>query len=96
MANGLVEQFIFGIKHYNEVLNVSRSYLTPSHSPSLTDMALQIYDQLDWSVLKANRHWLSPRFRQLHDLGLRIPIWIPSQVSRATVLKVWTSLPRQR
>jgi alpha,alpha-trehalase len=59
MAKGLVEHFIFEIKHYNKILNGSRSYyLARSQPPFLTDMALQIYNQLDRSDLDANRQWL--------------------------------------
>jgi len=59
MAKGIVEHFIFEIKHYNKILNGSRSYyLARSQPPFLTDMALQIYNQLDRSDLEANRKWL--------------------------------------
>ena len=59
MAKGLVEHFIFEIKHYNKILNGSRSYyLSRTQPPFLTDMALQIYNQLDRSDLEANRRWL--------------------------------------
>ena len=59
MAKGLVEHFIFEIRHYNKILNGSRSYyLARSQPPFLTDMALQIYNQLDRSDLEANRQWL--------------------------------------
>jgi alpha,alpha-trehalase len=59
MAKGLVEHFIFEVKHYNKILNGSRSYyLARSQPPFLTDMALQIYNQLDRSDLQANRQWL--------------------------------------
>ncbi|KAI0247648.1 trehalase-domain-containing protein [Lactifluus subvellereus] len=59
MAKGLVEHFIFEVKHYNKILNDSRSYyLARSQPPFLTDMALQIYNQLDRSGLEANRQWL--------------------------------------
>ncbi|KAH9963100.1 alpha,alpha-trehalase-neutral trehalase [Lactifluus volemus] len=59
MAKGIVDHFIFEIKHYNKILNGSRSYyLARSQPPFLTDMALQIYNQLDRSDLEANRQWL--------------------------------------
>ncbi|EJU04826.1 alpha trehalase [Dacryopinax primogenitus] len=46
MAQGMVEHFCFEIKHYNKVLNGSRSYyLCRTQPPFLTDMALQIYNQ---------------------------------------------------
>src|SRR5712671_3199503 len=59
MAKGIVEHFIFEVKHYNKILNGSRSYyLARSQPPFLTDMALQIYNQLDRSDLESNRQWL--------------------------------------
>ncbi|KAH0833005.1 glycoside hydrolase family 37 protein [Lanmaoa asiatica] len=59
MAKGMVDHFIFEIKHYGKILNGSRSYyLCRTQPPFLTDMALQIYNQLDRSDMKANRKWL--------------------------------------
>ncbi|KAI0034747.1 alpha,alpha-trehalase-neutral trehalase [Vararia minispora EC-137] len=59
MAKGIVEHFIFEIRHYNKILNGSRSYyLARSQPPFLTDMALQIYNQLDRTDMDANRQWL--------------------------------------
>ncbi|ESK95365.1 neutral trehalase [Moniliophthora roreri MCA 2997] len=59
MAKGMVDHFIFEIKHYNKILNGSRSYyLCRTQPPFLTDMALQIYNQLDRSDVEENRQWL--------------------------------------
>lgn len=59
MAKGMVDHFIFEIKHYNKILNGSRSYyLCRSQPPFLTDMALQIYNQLDRTDAEGNRQWL--------------------------------------
>ncbi|KAL4064454.1 glycoside hydrolase family 37 protein [Scleroderma yunnanense] len=59
MAKNMVEHFIFEIKHYGKILNGSRSYyLCRTQPPFLTDMALQIYNQLDRSDIEANRQWL--------------------------------------
>ncbi|KAJ3510978.1 hypothetical protein NLJ89_g4366 [Agrocybe chaxingu] len=59
MAKGMVEHFIFEIKHYGKILNGSRSYyLCRTQPPFLTDMALQIYNQLDRSDTDSNRDWL--------------------------------------
>ncbi|KAJ7285295.1 alpha,alpha-trehalase-neutral trehalase [Mycena rebaudengoi] len=56
---GMVDHFIFEIKHYGKILNGSRSYyLCRTQPPFLTDMALQIYNQLDRSDLAANHAWL--------------------------------------
>ncbi|KAJ4500920.1 alpha,alpha-trehalase-neutral trehalase [Lentinula lateritia] len=59
MAQGMVDHFIFEIKHYGKILNGSRSYyLCRTQPPFLTDMALQIFNQLDRSDVDANRAWL--------------------------------------
>ncbi|CDZ97620.1 trehalase-domain-containing protein [Phaffia rhodozyma] len=59
MAKGMVEHFIFEIKHYGKILNGSRSYyLCRTQPPFLTDMALQTYNQLDRADEKANNLWL--------------------------------------
>ncbi|KAF9041963.1 glycoside hydrolase family 37 protein [Hymenopellis radicata] len=59
MAKGMVDHFIFEIKHYGKILNGSRSYyLCRTQPPFLTDMALQIYNQLDKSDVDENRAWL--------------------------------------
>ena len=59
MAKGMVDHFIFEIKHYGKILNGSRSYyLCRAQPPFLTDMALQIYNQLDRSDMEENRAWL--------------------------------------
>ncbi|KAL7410527.1 glycoside hydrolase family 37 protein [Mrakia frigida] len=59
MAKGMVEHFIFEIKHYGKILNGSRSYyLCRSQPPFLTDMALQTYNQLDRTEDKENKVWL--------------------------------------
>ncbi|GBE87888.1 trehalase-domain-containing protein [Sparassis latifolia] len=59
MAKGMVDHFIFEIRHYGKILNGSRSYyLCRTQPPFLTDMALQIYNQLDRSDVDANRAWL--------------------------------------
>ncbi|KAF8340465.1 glycoside hydrolase family 37 protein [Cantharellus anzutake] len=59
MAQGMVEHFVFEIKHYGKILNGSRSYyLCRTQPPFLTDMALQIFNQLDRSKAEQNRSWL--------------------------------------
>ncbi|KAF7311296.1 Trehalase [Mycena kentingensis (nom. inval.)] len=59
MAQGIIEHFIFEIKHYGMILNGSRSYyLCRTQPPFLTDMALQIYNHLDRTDPSANRAWL--------------------------------------
>ncbi|KAI0682346.1 glycoside hydrolase family 37 protein [Cytidiella melzeri] len=64
MAKGMVDHFIFEIKHYGKILNGSRSYyLCRTQPPFLTDMALQIYNQLDRLDVEANRVWLKRAIR---------------------------------
>ncbi|KAI0648988.1 trehalase-domain-containing protein [Trametes meyenii] len=59
LAKGMVDHFIFEIQHYGKILNGSRSYyLCRTQPPFLTDMALQIYNQLDRSDMEENRQWL--------------------------------------
>ncbi|KAJ3491762.1 hypothetical protein NLI96_g452 [Meripilus lineatus] len=59
MAKGMVDHFIFEIKHYGKILNGSRSYyLCRTQPPFLTDMALQIFNQLDRTDSEGNRAWL--------------------------------------
>ncbi|KAH9831602.1 trehalase-domain-containing protein [Rhodofomes roseus] len=59
LAKGMVDHFVFEIRHYGKILNGSRSYyLCRTQPPFLTDMALQIYNQLDRSDMEANRAWL--------------------------------------
>ncbi|WVQ78305.1 hypothetical protein IAT38_000390 [Cryptococcus sp. DSM 104549] len=59
LAKSIVEHCIFEIKYYNKVLNGNRSYyLCRSQPPFLTDLALQIYNQLDRSKPEENKVWL--------------------------------------
>jgi len=47
LAKGMVENFIFCIKHYGKILNANRSYyLCRSQPPFLTDMAIRVYDKI--------------------------------------------------
>ena len=47
LARGMVENFIFEIKHYGKILNANRSYyLCRSQPPFLTDMTIQIYEKI--------------------------------------------------
>lgn len=47
LAKGMVENFIFCIKHYGKILNANRSYyLCRSQPPFLTDMALRVFDRI--------------------------------------------------
>ncbi len=47
LAQGMVEQFLYEIEHYGQILNANRSYyLTRSQPPFLTAMGWAVYDQL--------------------------------------------------
>lgn len=82
MAKGMVDHFIFEIKHYGKILNGSRSYyLCRTQPPFLTDMALQIYNQLDRSDMKANREWLKraiqAAIKEYHTVWMAEPRFDP-------------------
>lgn len=64
LAKGIVEHFMFQIKHYNKVLNGNRTYyLCRSQPPFFTDLALQIFNQLDRSKMDENKEWLRRAIR---------------------------------
>ncbi|GAA6034834.1 hypothetical protein JCM8097_009323 [Rhodosporidiobolus ruineniae] len=59
LAKGIVEHFLFCIKHYRKIPNGSRSYyLMRSQPPFLTDLALQVYEQLDPANEAENKDFL--------------------------------------
>lgn len=59
LAKGIVDHFLFEIKHYGKILNGNRSYyLCRSQPPFLTDFILQVYAQLDPSQAEENKAWL--------------------------------------
>ncbi|KAK9478332.1 trehalase-domain-containing protein [Lipomyces japonicus] len=49
LARGMVENFCFEIKNYGKILNANRSYyLCRSQPPFLTDMALRVYEKIQY------------------------------------------------
>lgn len=55
LAKGMVDNFVYEIKHYGKILNANRSYyLSRSQPPFLTDMARQVYIKLP----TCNPSWL--------------------------------------
>ncbi|SNX83434.1 probable Neutral trehalase [Melanopsichium pennsylvanicum] len=59
LAKGMVDHFIFEIKHYGKILNGNRTYyLMRAQPPFLTDMALQVYSRLDPANETDNTEWL--------------------------------------
>ncbi|KAG8995873.1 alpha,alpha-trehalase nth1 [Tulasnella sp. JGI-2019a] len=78
MAKGMVDHFIFEIKHYGKILNGSRSYyLCRTQPPFLTDMALQIFNQLDRSKYAENKKWLKraiqAAIKEYHTIWMAVP-----------------------
>ena len=78
MAMNHVEHFIFEIKHYNKVLNGNRSYyLARSQPPFVTDLALQIYNQMPREMQKQHVEWLKRAIRaaikEYHTYWMREP-----------------------
>ncbi|CEP19940.1 hypothetical protein [Parasitella parasitica] len=67
LAQGMVDNFVYQIKHYGKILNANRSYyLCRSQPPFLTDMALRVYKKLDGSTTSkklANLAWLANVFQ---------------------------------
>ncbi|OAD69446.1 glycoside hydrolase family 37 protein [Phycomyces blakesleeanus NRRL 1555(-)] len=60
LAKGMVDNFVYEIKHYGKILNANRSYyLSRSQPPFLTDMALKVYAKLPSSTADENKLWLS-------------------------------------
>ncbi|KAI7884233.1 trehalase-domain-containing protein [Lichtheimia hyalospora FSU 10163] len=59
LAQGMVENFAYEIKHYGKILNANRSYyLTRSQPPFLTDMAHKVYERMPQSNQEKNKDWL--------------------------------------
>ncbi|WWC69414.1 uncharacterized protein I206_103353 [Kwoniella pini CBS 10737] len=81
--SSIVEHCIFEIKHYNKVLNGNRSYyLARSQPPFLTDLALQIYNQLDRSQKEENKSWLKrvvqASIKEYHSYWMSVPSLDPA------------------
>jgi alpha,alpha-trehalase len=54
LASGMVENFLYEIRNYGEILNANRTYyLTRSQPPFLTEMVLAVYERTH------DRRWLS-------------------------------------
>ncbi|OAD77206.1 glycoside hydrolase family 37 protein [Phycomyces blakesleeanus NRRL 1555(-)] len=62
LAKGMVDNFVYEIKHYGKILNANRSYyLSRSQPPFLTDMALKVYERLP--PTKESKVWLERAFQ---------------------------------
>lgn len=62
LAQDMVDNFVYQIRHYGKILNANRSYfLTRSQPPFLTDMALSVYHALPATA--ASKAWLADVLR---------------------------------
>lgn len=86
LAQGMVENFAYEIKHYGKILNANRSYyLSRSQPPFLTDMAKQVYLKLP--AKKENKEWLrtmlQAAIKEYHTVWMSEPRLDPkTQLSR--------------
>ncbi|CAG8515163.1 8772_t:CDS:2 [Ambispora leptoticha] len=81
MAKGMVENFVYEIKHYGKILNANRSYyLTRSQPPFLTDMALRVYHHLSGEESEKVK-WLATAFnaaiKEYHTVWMSVPRYDP-------------------
>ncbi|KAI8644883.1 trehalase-domain-containing protein [Parasitella parasitica] len=87
LAQGMVENFTYEIKHYGKILNANRSYyLTRSQPPFLTDMARQVYLKLP-GCDSDNKAWLQSALqaaiKEYHSVWMSEPRLDPkTQLSR--------------
>ncbi|GAA5801736.1 hypothetical protein HPULCUR_007188 [Helicostylum pulchrum] len=86
LAQGMVENFAYEIKHYGKILNANRSYyLTRSQPPFLTDMAYQVYLKLP--KMEESKSWLrimlQAAIKEYHTVWMSEPRLDPvTQLSR--------------
>lgn len=82
LAQDMVDNFVYQIKHYGKILNANRSYyLCRSQPPFLTDMAIRVFKKLDHSTT-------SLKLKQLDWLAHVLQIAIKEYFS------VWMAEPR--
>ncbi|KAI8080243.1 trehalase-domain-containing protein [Gilbertella persicaria] len=86
LAQGMVDNFVYEIKHYGKILNANRSYyLSRSQPPFLTDMALRVKQHLpDVCDKKAwLRGVLQAAIKEYHTVWMSEPRLDPkTQLSR--------------
>lgn len=62
LAKSMVDNFVYEIRHYGQILNANRSYyLTRSQPPFLTSMALAVFEHLPRNP--ENQKWLAEVFQ---------------------------------
>ncbi|KAG0199312.1 alpha,alpha-trehalase nth1 [Mortierella sp. GBA30] len=60
LAKGMIDNFVYEIQHYGQILNANRSYyLLRSQPPFLTDMILKVFERLPFTLEQENKQWLS-------------------------------------
>lgn len=76
LARGMVDNFLFEVEHYGEVLNANRTYyLTRSQPPFLTSMVMSVYDA-EKAAGHEDRAWLAKAYELAikdHDLWIKDP-----------------------
>ncbi|KAI8991915.1 neutral trehalase [Mycotypha africana] len=82
LAEGMVENFAYEIKHYGKILNANRSYyLSRSQPPFLTDMARQVYlkkvEKQHTSDIENHKAWLrrmlQAAMKEYHTVWMAAP-----------------------
>ncbi|CAO3630836.1 unnamed protein product [Mucor hiemalis] len=82
LAQDMVDNFVYQIKHYGKILNANRSYyLCRSQPPFLTDMAIRVFKKLDHSTT-------SLKLKQLDWLANVL------QIAIKEYFNVWMAEPR--
>jgi alpha,alpha-trehalase len=84
LAQGMVDNFAYEIKHYGKILNANRSYyLSRSQPPFLTDMARQVYLNLSPTNKSWLRKILQAAIKEYHTVWMSEPRLDPkTQLSR--------------
>lgn len=78
LAKSIVDHYAFQIKHYNKVLNGNRTYYLCRSQPCfVTDLALQVFNQLDRTKPEENKEWLrgaiSAAIKEYHRYWMQEP-----------------------
>lgn len=80
LAKAMVENFCFCIQHYGKILNATRSYyLLRSQPPFLTDMALRVYDKIQFEdgALDFLRTAILAAIKEYHSVWMAEPRYDP-------------------
>ncbi|KAK9447111.1 trehalase-domain-containing protein [Limtongia smithiae] len=80
LARGMVENFVFEIKHYGKILNANRSYyLSRTQPPFLTDMALKVYEKIQHEpdALEFLREAIKAAIKEYKEVWMAEPRYDP-------------------